>query len=65
MTSPITGWKDVEARGFKPSHWKRPRTGERELTILFRGGMVASGTYTAAQMDWSDRGHAFDCAGYK
>jgi hypothetical protein len=43
-----------------PTHFRKPRTGERMLRVQFRNGLVSRHTYTADQLCWQDRGWDFD-----
>ena len=39
---------------------RTPKTGERQLRVLFRNGEVSKHTYSAKQLNWNDRGEPFD-----
>lgn len=39
---------------------RTPRTGERQLRVKYRCGVVSKHTYTAAQLVWKHRGWDFD-----
>lgn len=41
--------------GFTPTKWKPPRTGDKQLRVVFRNGQVSKHTYTARQLVWDDR----------
>jgi len=43
-----------------PTQWKPPRTGEKQLRVIFRNGEVSKHTYSAKQLNWQDRGEPFD-----
>lgn len=46
-----------------PTHFRKPRTGERMLRVQFRNGLVSRHTYTAAQLRWTDTDSDFDIIG--
>ena len=64
-TGPITKLQDIADRGFQACRGKRPVTGERQLEVLFRCGVVSNFSYTAKQLRWSIEGHDFDVVGYR
>jgi hypothetical protein len=41
-----------------PTNGRKPKTGDKRLLVQFRNGQ--SGTYTAAQLRWTDTGSDFD-----
>lgn len=43
-----------------PTHFRKPKTGERLLRVRFRNGLVSRFTYTAAQLRWDERGSPWD-----
>jgi hypothetical protein len=43
-----------------PTHFRKPKTGDRLLKVTFRNGMVSRHSYKASQLIWSDRGWDFD-----
>lgn len=43
-----------------PTKWRPPRTGETPLRVMFRNGRISDHTYTAKQLNWSDRDYDFD-----
>lgn len=47
-----------------PTTWRPPRT-EKQLRLRFRDGSVSKFTYTAKQINWSDRGRDFDVIEYR
>lgn len=65
MNTPITSWKDVEARGFIPSHNRQPDTGDRLLEILWRHGGICKDRLRADQINWKLKGHDFSAVGYR
>lgn len=65
MSDPITSLQQIADLGFTASKGKKPETGERELTVLFRGGRISKHTYRAAQLRWSIEDHPFDIVGWR
>lgn len=63
--TPVTSLQDISDRGFQPTGGKVPATGERELTVLFRNGLVSRWTYRASQLRWTREGHPWDVVGYR
>jgi hypothetical protein len=43
-----------------PTNGRTPRTGERQLRVKYRCGVVSKHTYTAAQMRWNHKGCDWD-----
>lgn len=43
-----------------PTNWKPPRTGDKHLRVRWREGTTSKWTYTAKQLNWSDRGDPLD-----
>lgn len=41
--------------GFTPTQWREPKTGDKQLRVVFRNGQVSKHTYTARQLVWDDR----------
>lgn len=62
---PITSLQQISGRGFTPCLGKQPRTGDRQLEILFRNGLTSKFTYSAKQLRWSIENHPFDVVGYR
>lgn len=42
-----------------PTKWRKPRT-TRKLRVRFRNGDDSKHSYSADQLNWSDRGEPFD-----
>lgn len=43
-----------------PTNGRMPRTGEKDLRVMFRNGSVSKHTYRAAQLRWTVTGGDFD-----
>ena len=39
---------------------RTPKTGEKQLRVIFRNGEVSKHTYSAKQLRWTDTGSPFD-----
>jgi hypothetical protein len=44
---------------------RAPRTGEKQLRVRWREGSTSKWTYTAKQLNWSDRGDPLDVTHWK
>lgn len=54
------------APGFTPTNGRKPRTGEAKLIAQFRCGYIDDRhTYTAAQLQFADRGSDWDIIAVK
>jgi hypothetical protein len=42
------------------TNFRRPKTGDKPLKVMFRNGLESRFEYTAAQLVWADRGWDFD-----
>ncbi len=42
------------------THFRKPRTGERLLKVMFRNGQESRHEYVAAQLRWTDSGSDWD-----
>lgn len=50
---------------FQPTNWKPPRTGEKQLRVRWRDGSTSKWTYTAKQLNWTDRGDPLDVIAWR
>lgn len=44
----------------KPTHFRKPKTGDNLLRVQFRNGTIAKQVLTADGWRWTDTGHDFD-----
>jgi len=44
----------------KPTGGRKPRTGDRELRVKYRNGLVDNFPRKASQMRWTDTGYDWD-----
>ena len=68
MTLPcsrITTLQQIADLGFQAPKGKRPATGDKPVTVLFRNGWVSKNSYRADQIRWTIDGHDWDAVGYR